>query len=307
MVSIIIPAHNEVAVLSSCLSLLLDGAQPSDLEVIVVCNGCSDDTALVAKRFGNAVRVIETDVPSKVNALNLGDRAATHFPRLYVDADVGLTLDTARRIANELENGGFLAAAPQIRLDLNGCSWAVRAFYEIDRRLPSHRESIGGSGVYALSAEGRARFGEFPKVTADDAFVRRHFRPEERITVPGTWSCVKPPKTLRGLIKIKSRSHLGNYEIEERYPHLTVNRGASNRPALLGLAMQPWLWPYLAVYCYVKTLARLRAAWQRRTGGGLQWERDETSREVLPPVTWADRQVAGRAEQPAGVGERSQT
>ncbi|HEX2973907.1 MAG TPA: glycosyltransferase family A protein [Tepidisphaeraceae bacterium] len=286
MISIIIPAHNEAAVIGRCLSSLLDGSQPGELELIIVCNGCTDNTAAIARGFGEAVRVIETDIPSKVNALNLGDRAASHFPRLYVDADVGLTLDSVRRIVSELENGGFLAAAPQIRLDLDGCSWAVRAFYEIDGRLPSHREGIGGSGVYAMSAEGRARFGEFPKVTADDAFVRRHFRPEERITVPGTWSCVKPPKALRGLIKIKTRSHLGNYEIEERYPHLTANRGTSNRPALLALALKPWFWPCLAVYGYVKAMARLRAIWQLRVMGGAKWERDETSRQ---PVSASER------------------
>lgn len=42
MLSIIIPAHNEQAVIRRCLTALLSGAAPGELEVIVVCNAYSD-------------------------------------------------------------------------------------------------------------------------------------------------------------------------------------------------------------------------------------------------------------------------
>ncbi|MGA8273701.1 MAG: glycosyltransferase, partial [Candidatus Sulfotelmatobacter sp.] len=86
MVSIIIPAHNEGAVIARTLKAMTDGAQPAELDIIVVCNGCSDDTAAVARRFSPAVRVLETAIAGKTNALNLGDEAARSFPRVYVDA-----------------------------------------------------------------------------------------------------------------------------------------------------------------------------------------------------------------------------
>lgn len=73
MTAIIIPAHNEAAVIGQTLKGLLRQVGEGD-EVIVVCNGCSDDTAGVARRFEPRVTVLETDVPSKTNALNLGDR-----------------------------------------------------------------------------------------------------------------------------------------------------------------------------------------------------------------------------------------
>ena len=50
MTTIIIPAHNEAAVIGQTLQGLLRQAGEGD-EVIVVCNGCSDDTAGVARRF----------------------------------------------------------------------------------------------------------------------------------------------------------------------------------------------------------------------------------------------------------------
>lgn len=79
MTAIIIPAHNEVAVIERTLTALLDQAGPDD-EVIVVCNGCSDDTAAVARRFAERVTVLETEVPSKTNALNLGIVQPARFP-----------------------------------------------------------------------------------------------------------------------------------------------------------------------------------------------------------------------------------
>ena len=63
---------------------------PDGLDVIVVANGCTDDTAKVAASFGPAVRVLSIPVASKREALVAGDRAARSFPRVYVDADVEL-------------------------------------------------------------------------------------------------------------------------------------------------------------------------------------------------------------------------
>ena len=264
--------------LERCLSALTAGAEPSELEVVVVCNGCTDDTASIARRFGDPVRVIESPIGSKINALNLGDRAATGFPRFYVDGDVVLNIHSVRAIAQRLQTGDVLAAAPRIRHDFARCSWAVKAFYNIDRRMPSFQEGIGGSGVYALSETGRARFAEFPTLTADDGFVRLSFRPSERGAVEDAESVVTPPSTLHGLIRIKTRSHFGSYELRKNRPELFENFGTGNRAAVAGLIRQPSLWPSLAVYGYVKARAKLAARKKMKQGRYGIWERDQTSR-----------------------------
>lgn len=290
VVSVIIPAHNESAVIGRSIHALLNGAEPGELEVYIICNGCTDDTADRARQVaaeyggdaaggkGGWVRVLETPVGSKPHALNLGDEAARAFPRVYADADVSLTSGSLRLIVEHLRAGKSLAAAPRVRWDLTGASWAVRAFYAIDGRLPSSKEGIGGTGVYALSEAGRRRFGAFPLITADDAYVRRQFTAAERATVEGAYSVVTPPRNLAGVIAIKTRSHYGNYEIASLYPHLTGNRGAGNRGTLLRMLLMPWRWPPLCVYLYVKAVAKARA-WSRfRTKRKVAWERDETSR-----------------------------
>lgn len=279
MISIVVPAHNEASVIARTLKAMTAGAESGELDIVVVCNGCSDDTAAVARGFGSAVRVIETQTASKTHGLNLGDSAALGFPRVYADADIVLTVNSIRNLARRLEQGDVLAVAPTAHYDLTGCSWAVRAFYDIRSRLPSAKEGIGGSGVYVLSAVGRKRFGEFPSLTADDGYVRVQFQPEERGTVIDAKSTVFPPRTIRDLIVTKTRAHFGSFELMSRFPKLWQNRGESNNNSLVRLFKQPSLWVRLAVYCFVTALARHRAR-KRLSSRTVQWERDDTSRAM---------------------------
>jgi len=256
---------------------MTEGAEPDELDVVVVCNGCTDDTASVARRFSPTVRVIETGIAGKTHALNLGDEAAQGFPRIYADADVIITVQTIRTLAHRLEPGDVLAVAPTPSFDLAGCSWPVRACYEIRSRLPSAQEGIGGSGVYALSKAGRARFREFPALTADDGYVRIQFQPEERETLRSAMSTVLPPRTIKDLIATKTRAHYGSFELASLFPGLWQNRGESNNRSLIRLFQDPRLWFKLAAYCLVTAIAKHRA--QNRLRGGIAvWERDNTSR-----------------------------
>ena len=279
MISIIIPAHNERSVIARTLKAMTDGAEPGELDLIVVCNGCADDTAEVARGFSPSVRVIETDIPGKTHALNLGDEAARGFPRIYADADVVITIETVRALASRLERGDVLAVAPTPNFDLSRCSWPVRACYQIRSLLPSAQEGIGGSGVYALSEIGRARFREFPALTADDGYVRIQFRSGERETVTSATSTVFPPRTIRDLLATKTRAHYGSAELAAMFPGLWKNRGESNHKSLIRLFRDPSLWASLAVYCLVTGIAKRRAQ-RRLRAGAANWERDNTSRAI---------------------------
>jgi glycosyltransferase involved in cell wall biosynthesis len=81
--TVVIPAHNEGRVIQRLLEQLINGANPDEMEIIVVANGCADDTAEVASSFGPAVRVLTLPVACKNEALIAGDRAAAGFPRNY--------------------------------------------------------------------------------------------------------------------------------------------------------------------------------------------------------------------------------
>ena len=90
VISVVVPAHDEARVIDRLLGQLTSGLPPEGLDVVVVANGCTDDTAQIAGRYEPGVRVLSIPVPSKREALLAGDQAATGFPRIYVDADVEL-------------------------------------------------------------------------------------------------------------------------------------------------------------------------------------------------------------------------
>ena len=280
MISVVVPAHNESTVIARTLKPWVSGSGSEDISVVVVCNGCTDETASIARRFGPTVRVVDTGIASKIHALNLGDQTSSIFPRIYVDADIVITADALRALADRLRRGDVLAVAPTPDVDLTGCSWPVRLYFSIRDRLPSARQGFGGSGVYALSEAGRRRFAQFPDVIADDTFVRLQFRPDERETLTSVKSKVFPARTIRQLIAVRTRAHAGTFELIRRFPELSANRGETNKRVLIGLFKHPRLWPGLAIFCYVNIVARCRAVVRSRARAAV-WQRDDTSRVAL--------------------------
>lgn len=280
MISIVVPAHNEEAVIERCLRSLTEGADAGEIEVVVACNGCTDRTAELARGFGEPVRVVETSTASKTAGLNLGDEAATSFPRCYIDADVQVDLDTVRKVAAVLDAGEALAAAPRMKVDLSGASWPARAFYAIWLRQPYHGPGMIGGGFYALSEAGRARFARFPSIIADDEFVRSHFTQEERATPVGCEFTITAPRTLGDVIRVKTRSRLGTYQLRRTIPERAAGSRAKGRGA--GWFSSPVLWPSAAMYLFINVVTRLRARRQLRTIDTYEWERDESSRLGRP-------------------------
>ncbi|HEY1238407.1 MAG TPA: glycosyltransferase family 2 protein, partial [Solirubrobacterales bacterium] len=122
--SVVIPAHDEAAVIGRCLDALFSGFERGELDVVVVCNGCTDRTADVARSSDHRVRVVELAEAAKPAALRAGDAAASTFPRLYLDADVVLPGSAARRVLERLKDGA-IAARPPIRYDAEASSAPV--------------------------------------------------------------------------------------------------------------------------------------------------------------------------------------
>jgi hypothetical protein len=134
--------------------------RPGELDVVMVCNCCTDDTAAAVARTGqHSVRVIELDAASKPAALRAGDEAAIAMPRLYLDADAVLSAAAARRTLERL-SAGAVAVRPPIRYDSSRSSAPVRSNYRARARIPAVMRSLWGAGVCGLSA-GRARFRSF--------------------------------------------------------------------------------------------------------------------------------------------------
>jgi glycosyltransferase involved in cell wall biosynthesis len=271
-ISVVIAAHNEAAVIGRCLDALLAGASPGELDVTVVANGCTDDTAAVAaSRRG--VRVIDRPEPGKVGALNAGDAVAQGFPRVYMDADIVLPPGALRTLVSGLGDGVH-AVVPRRELDLSGRPLLIRAYYAINSRMPVYARALFGRGVIALSAAGRARFDTFPDVVADDLFLDSLFSWEEKRQVDAVASRIATPRRTRDLIRRLSRVRSGNASIRAQS---TGVRRASRSSWLRDVVLpRPWLAPAGACYAAITLLAAAKA--RRSPASGTQWARDESSR-----------------------------
>ncbi|MCX4247707.1 glycosyltransferase [Paraliomyxa miuraensis] len=279
MFSVIIPAYNEASVIDRCLSAMLADARPGELQIVVVANNCSDDTAARARRHGSLVEVVETPIGSKIHALNLGDDTATGWPRLYVDADIVVSTDALRDVAAMLgEDSPLVVAAPTAVVDYSDRSSWVQSFYKVWTQLPYFTEGVIGAGFYAFSKKGRERFGRWPDIIADDEYARLMAAPHERGVTPHHTFTITPPTKLRMVAKIQTRARAGLYQLHEKFPELLRNETTSPARTLQVLAGRPDLWMHAPIYLGVMSYAKMMAHRKLRQGKERVWERDETAR-----------------------------
>ncbi|MCA9939075.1 MAG: sugar transferase [Anaerolineales bacterium] len=86
MISIVVPAHNAARTLAACLESLKNQTLPaSDVEIIVVDDGSTDETAQIAAAAG--VRVVRQERGRPAAARNAGIRAAHGHLICFTDAD----------------------------------------------------------------------------------------------------------------------------------------------------------------------------------------------------------------------------
>ncbi|MFJ6386274.1 glycosyltransferase [Streptomyces sp. NPDC091972] len=282
MTSIVIPAHNEAQVIGRLLDSLLADSVEDETDIVVVCNGCTDDTARTAAARGPRVRVVEIPVPSKHAALRAGDDHARGFPRLYVDADVVLGSADVRALAEPLEDpgSGVLATAPQRRIPLSGSAWRVRAYYRVWQRLPAVREGLFGRGVIAVSKVGHARIAALPPLMADDLAASLAFGPEERLVVDTATVVVQPPRTWPDLIKRRVRAAVSTAQVEQHHRSPQEASARTSKADLIALVRaEPRLVMGVVVFVAAAVVARRGAAKAIRAQDFGTWLRDESSRQ----------------------------
>ena len=272
--AVIIPAYNEAAVIKRTLAPLSGVAVDGAIELIVVCNGCNDNTAEIARSVPG-VRVVELEQGSKPAALNAGDEAATLWPRLYLDADIQISADAVLAVLDRLAEGDVLAARPACRYDSDGASALVRSFYRARRRIPQHQLAMWGAGAYGLSAKGHQRIGAFPMVTGDDLYVDTQFDAAEKVVVATEPSVVRTPADVKSLLAILRRGQRGNTEQSARgdesngrKPNTSLDTAVSVVRTIRG--------PQSAVDAAV--FLGMASAKRRGFRKAQVWERDESSR-----------------------------
>ena len=101
-VSVIVPAFNEAAVIEQTVRALAASAYPL-LEILVVDDGSTDDTAAVVERLKlPCVRVMRQANTGKAGALNTALASARHDIIISVDADTVFEPETVAMLVDAL-------------------------------------------------------------------------------------------------------------------------------------------------------------------------------------------------------------
>lgn len=262
--SVLIPAHDEADWIARCLTAVFasQGALPTGREVLVIANACGDDTVSRAQAMQDAaraagwdLRVIDTPVPGKLPALSLGDAQARGDLRIYLDADVLVDPDLVAELVAALSTPLPRYATGRARI-ARADSAASRTYARFWARLPFVGSGTPGFGCFALNGPGRARWGIWPDIIADDMFARLSFAPDERIAVRAGY--VWPPvEGFANLVRVRRRQNAGVTELTQRYPRLGRNEDKAALPLgeLARLALRDPLG--FAVYAGVAVATRL--------------------------------------------------
>jgi glycosyltransferase involved in cell wall biosynthesis len=108
LISVIIPVFNGAALLPSCLAAVCASDYPA-FEVIVVDDGSTDDSAIVARRYTDTVIELGHNA-GPAAARNRGARLARGPILFFLDGDIVIERDTLRRIAGAFQDRPEISA-----------------------------------------------------------------------------------------------------------------------------------------------------------------------------------------------------
>lgn len=286
--SLIIPAHNEEAVIERCLSSALAQAPSHEaIEIIVAANGCTDATVEIARRVAPFATVLDIAQGSKTRAINVANGIAKTFPRIVLDADVECSFHSLSALAEALRQPEAMVAAPAIRIDLSHGNRFIKAYYRAWMKQPFAKAGKGGAGCYGLSKQALETIGEFPDIIGDDIWIHTRFPDEQKRYVrenkrgEAVYSVVRPPGTAWDQVKVEVRRMFGNAQVKRDHPSPYFG-DANPNGGLRGLLASRAAPFDLLVFSLVKFLVRCGIRVQAWRGNENSWTRDQSSRKQLP-------------------------
>ncbi|SCL58395.1 Glycosyltransferase, catalytic subunit of cellulose synthase and poly-beta-1,6-N-acetylglucosamine synthase [Micromonospora citrea] len=257
-VSVIVPAYNEAANIAATVRSLVASDYPA-LEVIVVDDGSSDDTAGIVERLGlRGVRVIRQANAGKPAALNTGIRAARADLLVLVDGDTVFQPDTVHRLVQGFADptvgavSGNTKVANRRRLLGRWQHLEYVIGFNLDRRMYDVLEcmpTIPGA-IGAFRREVLFAVGGVPSDTLaeDTDLTMKVLRAGWRVVYEeAAIAWTEAPSSLRQLWRQRYRWCYGTMQAMWKHRHALRERGAGGKLGRRGL-------PYLTVFQVVLPL-----------------------------------------------------
>lgn len=183
-ISIIIPAHNEEKYIQKTLQSLQQQTY-TDYEVIVVANGCTDQTEEILKKNsdGEKVRYLSLPQPNVSVARNAGALNSHGKVLLFLDADTQLAANSLQTIQDNFTNQYAVATTKSLPDESEFRYWSILALKNLYNSTGFYN---GCSGALICRKEDFQAVGGYDP----EKKVREHHQLIKQLKNRGKYSCL---------------------------------------------------------------------------------------------------------------------
>lgn len=177
--SLIVPAHNEEKTLLPTLEALAAQKTKIPYEIVVACNGCTDNTAGIAREFAQTqapgrVTVADTEQAGMSFGKNFGARNSNGRILVFIDADTLIPENALDAIAAAVAGKGEIIGTMAGRPDRGGL--VVKACFLIANYVTRRNQVHAPGGVMVMQKSVWEKIGGFaediPQGTSSDLIMR---------------------------------------------------------------------------------------------------------------------------------------
>ncbi|WP_433303208.1 bifunctional polysaccharide deacetylase/glycosyltransferase family 2 protein [Actinoplanes sp. CA-030573] len=245
-VSVVVPACNEAANIAATVRSMVGGDYPA-IEVIVVDDGSTDDTAGIVERLGlPGVHVVRQPNVGKAAALNTGIRHARGDILILVDGDTVFEPDAVGRLVQPLADPRVGAVSGNTKVANRGGllgRWQHLEYvlgFNLDRRMFEMARCMptvpGAIGAFRRAAVHDAGGVSRETLAEDTDFTMAVLRAGWLVVYePRAVAWTEAPATLRQLWRQRYRWCYGTMQAMWKHRRSVLHRGAGGRLGRRGL------------------------------------------------------------------------
>lgn len=246
-VSVIIPAYNESSVLPNTLQKIFSSNYPkSKMEVLVVDDGSTDDTAGVARKFGAEVVRNKKNV-GKCEALNIGIKNAKNDIIITTDADTEFESSAIENLVKHFSDkkvgavAGYYKALPAENLFPKFSFGKLKTFLLVKFQnleyltfLFARRKQAAFDAVMVVPGSIGAfrkrvlqEIGGFDSkmlIEDYDATLKIHKAGYKIVCDKNAVAWTKPPISLRQIAKQRTRWYRGGFEVIAKHSDMILGK-----------------------------------------------------------------------------------
>jgi peptidoglycan-N-acetylglucosamine deacetylase len=255
LVSIVVPCFNEELVIGNCV-LSLQRQSYANIEILLVNDGSTDDTALVAEQLEASyanVRTLTKENGGKATALNYGIQHAHGSVVVCMDADSMFLPHTVEQLARSIQEPGVAAVAGNVRVANRSNALGKHQAVEYITGLTIQGQTFAhlrcmqviSGAIGAFDRHALVEIGGYSSdtIVEDMDITITLSRYGHRVVYnPDAIAYTEAPETIREFFKQRYRWTYGRFQVIAKHRDMLYNR-EHQRMGAIGLpyyALFPW-------------------------------------------------------------------